>query len=140
MPFRNFSLSLGPPLRAVVARSGDGKHVFFIGDNEPETSFTYDVASRTLSTPVALSTRNYGYAFQAAANLDGSRVAVGSVGEGFTLYDGSLNLIASLPGDGGLLSFSPQDLIFGGFVFSPDGTKLYEETGRLRSRRSLRST
>ena len=108
-----------------IARSGDGKHVFSLGEDESETSFTYDVLSQTLSKPVSLS--SFGYASVAKANGDGSMVAVSSA-TGFALYDSNLNLIGSLPGDGGGFSFSSENLLFGGFVFSPDGSKIYEET------------
>ncbi len=109
----------------VFTRSPDGKHVFVLGSDENETSYTYDVASGTFTTPKSLS--SFGYASLAASNIDGSRVAVADV-NGFYLYDGNLNFIGSLPGDGGAFSYSPQNLLFGGFVFSPDGTRIYEET------------
>jgi hypothetical protein len=108
-----------------VARSGDGKRVFSFGGDESETSFTYDVLSQTFSKVVSLSP--FGYAGQAAANKDGSRAAVADV-NGFTLYDGNLNRIGTMPGDGGWGSFPIENSLSGGFVFSPDGSKIYEET------------
>lgn len=111
--------------QGVFARSQDGKHVFVLGSDEYETSYTYDVMSGTFTAPKLLS--SFGYATLAAANNDGSRVAVADY-NGFTLYDGNLNLIGILPGDGGGGSFPPEDLLFGGFVFSADGRRIYEET------------
>lgn len=109
----------------VVARSGDGKKVFSIGSDEGETSFTYDVASKTMSTPISLS--SFGYASLASVNQDGSRIAIASY-SGFDLYDGNLNWIGALPGDGGWGSFPMENLFDGGSVFSADGSTLYEET------------
>lgn len=109
----------------VFARSGDGKRVFVLGGDENETSCVYDVLNKTFSTPIQLS--SFGYASLVAANADGSRVAVADV-NGLTLYDGSLNPIAPLFGDGGWGAFPAEELFPGGFVFSPDGSTLYEET------------
>jgi hypothetical protein len=109
----------------VFARSQDGKHVFILGSDENETSYTYSVATGAFTTTKSLS--SFGYATLAASNSDGSRVAVADDG-GFTLYDGNLNKIGSLPGDGGAFSFPADNQLFGGFVFSPDGTRIYEET------------
>ena len=117
-----------PAAWGTVARSGDGKHIFSMGSDELETSFTYDVLSQTFSAPVSLS--SFGYANKVAANTDGSRIAVTTLGlNPFSLYDGELNLIGNLPGDGGDNPYVADNLIFGGFVFSQDGKTLYEETG-----------
>ncbi len=111
----------------VIARSGNGKIVFSAGMDEAETSFTYNVATQAISTPVQLS--SFGYASQVAVNTDGSRVAITTLGtQPFGLYDGSLNLIGTLPGDGGAEAFPPLSMIYGGSVFSADGSSLYEET------------
>jgi hypothetical protein len=109
----------------VYTRSQDGKHVFILGSDENETSYTYDVATGAFTTTKSLS--SFGYATLAASNVDGSRVAVAD-DTGFTLYDGNLNKIGALPGDGGAFSFPAENQLFGGFVFSPDGTRIYEET------------
>ena len=101
----------------VIARSGNGKIVFSAGMDEAETSFTYNVATQAISTPVQLS--SFGYASQVAVNTDGSRVAITTLGtQPFGLYDGSLNLIGTLPGDGGAEAFPPLSMIYGGSVFS----------------------
>ena len=97
-----------------VARSGDGKRVFSFGGFGGGPAFTYDVLSRTFSSAITVS--GIQYAAQVTANTDGSRVAAGSYGGSFALFDGNLNLIGLLPGDGA------------GFVFSPDGETIYEET------------
>lgn len=111
----------------VIARSGNGKIVFSAGMDELETSFSYNVATQAISTPVQLS--SFGYAAQVAVNTDGSRVAITTLGtQPFGLYDGSLKLIGTLPGDGGKTAFPPLNEIYGGPVFSPDGSFLYEET------------
>ena len=119
-----------PATWGVVARSGDGKRVFSFGGDESETSFTYDVLSQTFSQPITLS--SFGYADLAAANADGSMAAAATFGTtAFALYDGNLNLIGLLPGDGGVSgagTFPAQNLLSGGFVFSPDGKTIYEET------------
>jgi len=108
----SFSQLANPAGWGAVARSGDGNRVFSFGSDELGTSFTYDVLSKTFSKAVSLS--SFGYAYQTAANYDGSRAA--STEEIFALYDGNLNEIGPLPGDGA------------GFVFSPDGQTIYEET------------
>jgi IPT/TIG domain-containing protein len=104
-----------------VARSGDGTRVFSIGGFAGGSSYIYDVLTHTFSSAIT----NAGlpeYAGQAAVNWDGSRVAVaGFGGGGFALFDGNLNLVGPLPGDGA------------GFVFSPDGQTIYEETAALAS-------
>lgn len=114
----------------VIARSGDGKKLFSAGGDEDETSYTYDVLTKTFSTPVPLS--SYGYADLVAANYDGSRVAVSTSGRmPFAVYDGNFNFLAQLPGDGGVAGagvYPPMNLLSGGTVFSPDGKTLYEET------------
>jgi hypothetical protein len=102
----------------IVLRSGDAKLIYSICSNSGGQSFWYDVMSKTMSPPIQMS----GFAHAAAVNFDGSQVAV-SDGAGLNMYDGNLNLIGALPG-GGLLS--PN--LFGGLVFSPDNSTLYEES------------
>jgi len=115
-----------PASWGVFGRSQDGKHVFILGSDEDETSYTYDVVSGAFTAPKSLS--SFGYASAVASNTDGSEVAVSDMGNGFTLYDGNLNLIGPLPGDGGWGSFSAENQLFGGFIFSLDGTRIYAET------------
>lgn len=113
----------------ILARSGDGKHVFSIGGDELETSFVYDVVSGTLSNPISLvGAAGAAYASSVAANFDGSKVAISQIGGPFELFDGNLNFIGNLPGDGGGSSFPAEGQIYGGFVFSADGSTIYEET------------
>lgn len=110
-----------------VVRSGDGTRVFGLGSGS-----IYDVRSQTYSKAASL----IGDVFYAAANQDGSRVAVvwidpNTLLQYFNLYDGNFNEIGPLPGDGGLEGpgiFPIENLLSGGFVFSPDGKTLYEET------------
>jgi hypothetical protein len=110
----------------LAVRSGDGKHLFSIGDDSAEVCFSYDVLTKTVSNAVQI----VGYAISAAASPDGSRIAIADA-NGFNLYDSSFNLLGPLPGDGGYGSTidTIDGWIFGGAVFSPDGTTLYEETG-----------
>ena len=107
----------------VVARSGDGKHLFSVGS--AAGSFSYDVLTETVSNVVQQVD-----GLSAVASPDGSRIAI-SGGGGFNLYDSNFNWLGPLPGDGGYgPGFGTADgWIFGGSVFSPDGTTLYEETG-----------
>jgi hypothetical protein len=120
----SFTSQVPPAAWGAVARSGDGTRIFSFGSDEFGTSFTYDVHSGTFSNAIQLP--NSGYATLAAASNDGSKVAVAN--GSFALYDGNLNEIGPLPGDGGAGSFSPLNLFNGGFVFSPDGSTIYEET------------
>lgn len=115
----------GPAMWGNLERSGDGKRVFSIGGDELETSFTYDVTSGSFSPAQSLS--SFGYGGEVASNSDGSRIAVTDV-NGLTVYDGNLNRIGMVPGDGGWGTIPIQDQLWGGFVFSADGSKLYEET------------
>ena len=62
-----------------------------------------------------------GYGITAAANFDGSEIAV-SDANGLNMYDGNLNLLGPLPGGG----IGPP--LFGGLLFSPDDSTLYEES------------
>lgn len=108
-----------------LARSGDGKTVFNLGGDANETSFTYNVLTGQFSKAVQLA----GFGLAIAANQDGSRLAATDFGAGFTLYDGSFNRIATLPGDGGQGRFqAANNFPLGGFTFSTDGKTLYEET------------
>jgi hypothetical protein len=105
----------GPWGWEAVARSGDGTRVYSIGGFAGGASYIYDVLSHTFSSPITNSDLPE-YASQVAANTDGSRVAIASYEGGFALFDENLDLIGSLPGDGA------------GFVFSPNGQTIYEET------------
>lgn len=99
-------------------RSGDGTRVIGCGG---AGCSAYLVASQTLTSPVQNVTGIV------AVNWDGSKVAANN-GTEFGLFDGNLNWIGPVPGDGGN-SVAPYDgFIFGGAVFSQDGTRLYEET------------
>jgi len=120
-----FVQTANPALWGVIGRSGDGKHVFSIGLDESETSFTYDVLSKTYGNPISLS--NFGYGAAAVSNGDGTIVAGVDV-NGITLYDGNFHPIGSLPGDGGWGSSAADGSTYGGIIFSPDGTKIIEET------------
>jgi len=118
-----------PATWGVVARSGDGTRLFSFGSEDGETSFTYDVATQLFSDAKPL--LGFGFAGIAAANRDGTRAAVASSEGGFALFDENLNEISPLPGDGGLAGagqFPAENLLSGGFVFSPDGQTIYEET------------
>lgn len=125
-----FTPTANPAAWGAVARSGDGTRVFSFGGDENETSFTYDVSSHTFSQAISLS--SFGYAEAASSNQNGSMVAVSSSGTTpFALYDGDMNLIGPLPGDGGVSgagTFPAENLFGGGFIFSPDGQTIYEET------------
>jgi len=101
-----------------VLRSGDARRIYSIGSDSGGDSFWYDVMSKTMSPPIQMS----GFVLTAAVNFDGSQVAIHDIG-GLNMYDGNLNLIGALPG-GGLLGPKP----YGGLVFSPDNTTLYEES------------
>ena len=107
----------------VVTRSGDGKRLFSVGS--AAGSFSYDVLTKTLSNVV----QQVG-GLSVVANFDGSRIAI-SGGGAFGVYDRSFNLLAQLPGDGGYggNTGTADGWIFGGAVFSQDGSTLYEETG-----------
>ena len=109
----------------IVTRSNDGKHLFSVGDDSAEICFAYDVMSKTFSTPVQLG----GYGLSALTSPDGSKIAIADA-TGFNLYDSNFNLLGPLPGDGGYggMHGTMSGWIFGGFVFSPDGNTLYEET------------
>lgn len=119
-----------PAAWGAVARSGDGTRVFSFGTDEAETSFTYAVLSRTFSKATSLS--NFGYANAAAANYDGSMAAASTFGTNpFALYDSNLGQIGLLPGDGGTTGVGTipiENDLAGGFIFSPDGKTIYEET------------
>lgn len=109
----------------LAVRSGDGKHLFSIGDDSAEVCFSYDVVTKSVSNAMQLT----GYALSAVANADGSKIAIVD-SSGFNLYDSNFNLLGPLAGDGGYgPTVDPIDgWIFGGSVFSPDGSTLYEET------------
>jgi hypothetical protein len=122
----SFTQTANPVAWGAVARSGDGKHIFSLGADEDGTSFTYDVLTGTFGAVVKLP--NSGYSALAISNSDGSKVAVS--GGQFSLYDGNLDLLGVLPGDGGVTggNFPEENLFGGGIAFSPDGQTLYEET------------
>jgi hypothetical protein len=106
-----------PASWGIIVPSGDGTRVYSIGDDSGGSAFYYDVATKKVSGVKQLG--EYGYA--AAANSDGSRVAVED-GNGFNMYDGDLNLIGSIPGGGGNLLFSPDNkylYVEGGPYISP---------------------
>jgi len=67
-------------------------------------------------------TQSAGYAIASAANLDGTEVAALDA-NGLNMYDGNFNLIGPLHGSGirGLA-------LFGGLLFSPDNSTLYEKS------------
>jgi hypothetical protein len=112
------------------ARSGDGKRILVAGTEGAESSYTYNVLTKVFSTPVSLT--NFGLAYHIASNFDGSRIAVsGFESQPFALFDGNFNQLGFLPGDGGAIGAGTipiQNLLAGGFVFSPDGQTIYEET------------
>ncbi len=98
-------------------RSGDGTHVYFASGSSSGTVVSYDVAAKTFSQPITLGE----YTLALAVNQDGSRVVDCTLDNGPNMYDGSLNLIGSLPG-------CPGGTLFpGGSVFSPDNAYLYQE-------------
>ncbi|HEY2461953.1 MAG TPA: IPT/TIG domain-containing protein [Candidatus Acidoferrum sp.] len=102
-----------------VYRSGDGKRVYFLDSSTAANAFFYDVQIRTFSKVSTAA-----IALSAAVNFDGSRVAICDDESGNTLiYDGSFNLIGSLP----FCGFGGPPLFEGGAVFSPDNRFLYEE-------------
>jgi hypothetical protein len=103
----------------IICRSGDGKLVYFISGDSDGAAFYYDVQGATFSNVVALG----GYAFDAAVNVDGSRVVVCDA-SGPNMYNGNLHIIGSVPGCG---IASPPAFIQGGSVFSADNLYLYQE-------------
>lgn len=107
----------------IITRSGDGTRIFEVGGDSDETCFSYDVLSKTMSGTIQLG----GYGFMAVPSPDGSKIAISDF-SGFNLYDSSFNLIGPLPGDGGSGMDPSGSFIFGGTIFSSDGTKMYEET------------
>jgi hypothetical protein len=119
------SVAVGNAPWGTIGRSGDGTKVFSLGTDSNGTSFVYDVATKTLGAPVQLP--NAGNASEVAANANGSNVASANI-FGLTLLDGNLTTLGTLAGDGGFGSQPIVNLLWGGFVFSADGTKIYEET------------
>jgi IPT/TIG domain len=97
-------------------RSGDGTRVYFLASDSGGAAYYYDVLSRTFSKVFHLG----GYADDAAVNGDGSRIFVCDA-NGPNVYDGSFNLIGSVPGCGA------GSLFQGGSVFSADNRYLYQE-------------
>ena len=123
--------SNGPSIASpVYTRSGDGKRVFVLGPNGGGTAYIYDVSTKSLGA--YMSGLGFGYPALAASNFDGSRVAVSSLDAPPVMLDGNLNTLGQLPGDGGVPGlvtiFPAAGNLYGGIVFSPDGTTLYEET------------
>ena len=105
------SVSLG-----LLLKSGDGSRIYSISGDSSGNSYYYDVPTQTLSAVIQLG----GYALDAAANYNGTLVAIYDL-NGLNMYDGGLNLLGPLPG-GGLANF----LLQGGMVFSPGTGTLYE--------------
>jgi len=123
-PSTNTLTELPPPtggnfaaLWEILMRTGNANRVYSIASDSGGESFWYDVPSKSVSPAVELG----GYALVAAVNFDGSEAAVRD-DNGLNMYDGNLNLTGALPG-GGLL----QPPLYGGLLFSPDNSTLYEE-------------
>jgi hypothetical protein len=101
-----------------LLRTGDHSRVYVTSVNSVscQTSM-YNATSKVVTTFPATTER---CSFN-AANMDGSRL-VGSSNSTYGIYDGNGNLIGNLPGAGS----SSGIYFYGGFVFSPDGTTLYQ--------------
>ena len=98
-----------------LARSGNGTFVYFDNQNSENCQFSvYSTATQALSNGPNLTT---GCGFY-AVNSDGSRLVLAN-NQGFALYDGSFNVLGSLPA-GSQVGVTP------GFLFSPDSSILYE--------------
>ncbi|MEO8737600.1 MAG: IPT/TIG domain-containing protein [Edaphobacter sp.] len=101
-----------------LIRSGDHSHVYSTGISSASCQTSvYDVSSKTVRTLPA-SSELCGFN---AANMDGSRL-VGSNNGTFGVFDINGNLIGDLPGAANMLGIS----FYGGFVFSSDGSTLYQ--------------
>ena len=123
-PTTNSLTPLNPPtgsqfgaLWETLVRTGNAERVYSIASDSGGESFWYDVPSKSVSPAVQLGE----YGITAAANFDGSEVAVYDA-NGLNMYDGNLNMLGPLPGGG----IGPP--LYGGLVFSPDGSTLYEES------------
>ena len=104
----------------VITKSGNGKRIYSISDDSGGKSFFYDVLTKTFSPTITLS----GFAVNATANVDATRVAITADG-GPAMYDGNLNLLGALPG-GGVLGIEGLAFYQGGTIFSSDNQFLYE--------------
>jgi hypothetical protein len=101
-----------------LLRSGDHSRVYVTSVNSVscQTSM-YNATSKAVTTFPATSEI---CSFD-AVNTDGSRL-VGSTNGTYGIYDGNFNLLGNLPGVG----YSSGINFNGGFIFSPDGSTLYQ--------------
>jgi hypothetical protein len=108
----NVGLGAGP-----VSRSGDGTKLYTVYEDSSQCTLTiYDVATQTATTNTSSPVCGF-----YAANHDGSRL-VAENNAVVSLYDGSMNLIGAIPLD----EPSSPYYFSGSFVFSKDGSALYE--------------
>jgi len=120
-PTANTLTNFGAPFvdsAVFITVSGDGTMLYAISADSSGTSYYYNVATRTFSSPITLGEYN----LYAAANQNGTRVAVADAGGDVLLYDGNLNFVGNVPGGG----VSIASLIKGGVAFSADNQSLYE--------------
>jgi hypothetical protein len=99
-------------------RSGDGTRVYASNNTYDSGMEVYDTSAQTLSTL----NHGTGYPKVAAVNSDGSELIL-STNTSIGLYDHNLNLLGTLPGEQGVGGGLP---LYGGVLFSPGNTKIYE--------------
>jgi hypothetical protein len=101
-----------------LLHSGDRSRVYATNVNSSTCQTTmYTVASKAVTT--------FGPSSEIcsfdAVNMDGSRL-IGSTNGTYGIYDGNFNLLGNLPSAG----YSRGIYFYGGFIFSPDGSTLYQ--------------
>lgn len=105
-----------------ISRSGDGTKVYsFNGDSSNCQVLVYDVSAKTVASNGGFDEVCGFY----AVNRDGSRLVGANNGRVY-LYDSSFNVL-------GKLSDSSTSYFSGSFIFSRDGSTLYEISGALIS-------